>query len=123
MMTRHYLVQAPGSEQNNLVGSGVDKLETATTKPASADTAISDVAMIGSGVTSTLGVSDETAPASDEAMVDDMDTLRLRVAALSNLVQLTQCDGRNASLAASLSAPLAVVQRALEALENVSARG
>lgn len=123
MVRRHYSLQLPSSEPNSLVSSRVDKLETTTTKPASADAAISDAAMPGSGVTSTLGVSGEAAPASDEAIVDDMETLRSRVAALSDCVRLTQCDGRDEPLAASLGAALAVVQRALEALEHVSARG
>lgn len=82
-----------------------------------------DPAMKGSGVTSSLGASAETALSFEEVTVEDVDALRARVTALSDHVHLTKCNGLDAISAASMVAGLPILQRGLEALERVAQQG
>jgi len=52
-----------------------------------------------------------------------MEALRADVAALSELVHMTKVDNADAALGLKTSAALAVVQRGLDALEQLSAGG
>jgi len=52
--------------------------------------------------------------------VDNMEALRARVASLSELVHMAKVDDADAALGLNMSSALAVVQRGLDALEQMS---